>query len=85
MGRNRLDSVGYQLTGNVVALNSGYLGLGRRQQPRPPDDTYGGGIWEKLPPPTSKCALSVHPQIIAGMYLYQITGQSKYLTTSEDL
>ncbi len=75
---------GYQITGNVVALNSA-ISVWDAVNNRGLDNVFGGGIWEKLPPPTSKCALSVHPQIIAGMYLYQVTGQSKYLTTSETL
>ncbi len=75
---------GYQITGNVVALNSAIY-VWDAVNSRGLDDTFGGGIWEKLPPPTSKCALSVHPQIIAGMYLYQLTGQSKYLTTCAEL
>ncbi len=75
---------GYQITGNVVALNAA-ISVWDAVNSRGLDNTFGGGIWEKLPPPTSKCALSVYPQIIAGMYLYQVTGQSKYLTTSQDL
>jgi len=75
---------GYQITGNIAALNSAIY-VWDAVNNRGLDDAYGGGIWEKLPPPTSKCALSVCPQIIAGMYLYQLTGQSKYLTTCEEL
>lgn len=75
---------GYQITGDVTALNSAIYNWDAVNA-RGLDDVYDGGIWEKLPAPTSKCALSVCPQIIAGVYLYQITGQSEYLTISEDL
>ena len=75
---------GYEITGNVVALNSA-ISIWDAVNSRGLDATFGGGIWEKLPPPTSKCALSVYPQIIAAIHLYQLTGQSKYLTTSQTL
>ena len=75
---------GYQTTGNVVALNSA-ISVWNAVMSRGWDDTFGGGIWEQLPAPTSKCALSNYPQIIAGMALYQITGQINYLTTCETI
>jgi hypothetical protein len=74
----------YETTGNIVALNSA-ISVWNAVMSRGWDSTFGGGIWEKLPPPTSKCALSNYPQIIAGMHLFQITGQSNYLTTSRTI
>ena len=75
---------GYQTTGNVVALNSA-VSVWNAVMSRGWDSTFGGGIWEQLPPPTSKCALSNYPQIIAGVALFQITGQTNYLTTCETI
>ena len=74
----------YETTGNIVALNSA-ISVWNAVMSRGWDSTFGGGIWEKLPAPSSKCALSNYPQIIAGMHLFQITGQSNYLTTCESI
>jgi hypothetical protein len=74
----------YETTGNVVALNSA-ISVWNAVMSRGWDNTFGGGIWEKLPAPSSKCALSNYPQIIAGIHLFQITGQSNYLTTCENI
>jgi hypothetical protein len=74
----------YEITGNIVALNSA-ISVWNAVMSRGWDSTYGGGIWEQLPAPTSKCALSNYPEIIAGMHLFQITRQSNYLNTCETI
>jgi Glycosyl hydrolase family 76/Immunoglobulin I-set domain len=75
---------GYEITGNGAAFNSAVFNWNAVMS-RGWDSTYGGGIWEQLPPPTSKCALSCCPQVIAGIHLFQITGQTNYLTTSQTI
>ncbi len=75
---------GYLITGNVAALNSAIYNWDAVMS-RGWDSAFGGGIWEKLPIPTSKCALSNYPQIIAGLALYQVTGNTNYLTQCETI
>ncbi len=77
---------GYQVTGNVAALNSAVFNWNAVNS-RGWDNAFGGGIWEKLPKDynSSKVVLCNCPQIIAGMVLYQITGQSNYLTQCQTI
>jgi predicted alpha-1,6-mannanase (GH76 family) len=74
---------GYQITGNTAwlndaetqwnnAYNRGWTGNG------------GGGIWEN-DTDYSKCALSNDPFVWEGVSLYQITGDSSYLTKAEQI
>ena len=74
---------GYQITGDTAwlnvaetqwnnAYNRGWSGDG------------GGGIWENLTY-YSKCALSNDPFVWEGVSLYQITGDSSYLTKAEQI
>ncbi len=76
---------GYQETGNVNFLNAATLNWNAVwSRTRGWDTKFGGGIWENTSTTTpSKCTLSNAPFIIAGCMLYRITGNSTYLTESE--
>jgi alpha-glucosidase len=75
---------GYQITGNtnllIQATNAWNMAYNRGW-----DSQLGGGIWEEMTMKNAKCALSNDPMIIAGAALYQITGQSAYLTKCENI
>ena len=77
---------GYQITGNVAALNSAVFNWDAVMN-RGWDTVFGGGIWETTAKDytSSKVVLCNCPQIIAGMTLYQITGQTNYFTTCESI
>jgi predicted alpha-1,6-mannanase (GH76 family) len=77
---------GYQITGNVAALNSAIFNWNKVMS-RGWDNVFGGGIWETTAKnyTSSKVVLCNSPQVIAGIVLYQVTGQSSYLTTSENI
>ena len=77
---------GYPITGSVVALNSAIFNWNAVMS-RGWDDVFGGGIWETTAKDytSSKVVLCNCPQIIAGMTLYQITGQTNYLDTCETI
>ena len=73
----------YESTGNVIALNSA-KSVWQAVYNRGWNDVFGGGILEQMGH-GSKDALSNYPEIIAGMHLYQITGQTNYLTTCQTI
>jgi hypothetical protein len=72
---------GYQITGNssflTEAENEWNMGYNRGW-----DSSLGGGIWENTSKP-DKEALSNNPYIFEAVTLYQITGDSNYLTKAE--
>ena len=80
---------GYQQTGNSAFLSAaGNNWNAVYNRTRGWDSTFGGGIWENTDPKTpqetpSKCVLSNAPFVIAGGMLYRITGDSNYLTKSQ--
>jgi hypothetical protein len=70
----------YQFTGNssyLTIVENNWNGVYNRGW-----DTTNGGIWENQDK-LSKCALSNDPFIADGVVLYQVTGDSTYLTKSE--
>jgi predicted alpha-1,6-mannanase (GH76 family) len=73
----------YETTGNIMALNSA-MSVWSAVYSRGWDNVFGGGIYEQIGH-GSKDALSNYPEIIAGMHLYKITGQTNYLTTCETI
>ena len=73
----------YETTGNVLALNTAES-VWQAVYNRGWNDVFGGGILEQIGY-GSKDALSNYPEIIAGMHLYQITGQANYLTTCQTI
>ncbi len=73
----------YETTGNVMALNSA-ISVWNAVWNRGWDDVFDGGIYERMGY-GSKNALSNYPQIIAGMHLYKITGQTNYLTICQTI
>lgn len=75
---------GYQITGNTTFLNKG-ISAWNMAYNRGWDSTFGGGIWEDMNQMDAKCALSNDPMIIAGCALYQITGDSAYLTKCQGI
>jgi predicted alpha-1,6-mannanase (GH76 family) len=75
---------GYQITGNPALLNQA-ISAWNMAYNRGWDSALGGGIWENMELKDAKCALSNDPMIIAGAALYQITGQSAYLTKCENI
>jgi len=75
---------GYQITGNTNLLNQAIYAWNMAYN-RGWDSALGGGIWEEMNLKDAKCALSNDPMIIAGAALYQITGQSAYLTKCEGI
>ena len=75
---------GYQITGNAALLSQATNAWNMAYN-RGWDSALGGGIWEEMTMTNAKCALSNDPMIIAGAALYQITGQSAYLTKCEGI
>jgi hypothetical protein len=75
---------GYQITGNIALLNKATNAWNMAYN-RGWDSALGGGIWEEMNAKDAKCALSNDPMIIAGTALYQITGQSSYLTKCQNI
>jgi alpha-glucosidase len=75
---------GYQITGNTALLNQATNAWNMAYN-RGWDSQLGGGIWENMATKDAKCALSNDPMIIAGAALYQITGQSTYLTKCQNI
>lgn len=75
---------GYQITGNPALLNQAVSAWNMAYN-RGWDSALGGGIWENMAMKDAKCALSNDPMIIAGAALYQITGQSAYLTKCQNI
>ncbi|BDI29345.1 hypothetical protein CCAX7_13960 [Capsulimonas corticalis] len=80
---------GYQITGNNAFLNKATYAWNMAYN-RGWDTSYGGGgIWENMDNfphgdgHADKCALSTNPFITSGLALYQITGDSSYLTKSQ--
>ena len=69
---------GYQITGDTkyrdIAANNWNMMYNRAW-----DNTVGGGLWENQDKQT-KNALSTNPNIIAGIFIYQSTGDAGYLT-----
>ncbi|HEX7652575.1 MAG TPA: TIM-barrel domain-containing protein, partial [Verrucomicrobiae bacterium] len=75
---------GYQITGNTNLLNQATNAWNMAYN-RGWDAALGGGIWEDMNQKDAKCALSNDPMIVAGVALYQLTGQSAYLTKSQGI
>lgn len=75
-------SKGYPITGNPLARATAIHAWNAVME-RGWDDTFGGGIWQKMPVGNSKTVLSNCPQIIGGMELYKITGDYTYVTKCE--
>ncbi len=75
---------GYQITDNTDLLNQAIYAWNMAYD-RGWDSDLGGGIWEEMNLKDAKCTLSNDPMIIAGVALYQITGQSAYLTKCQDI
>ncbi|WP_165864707.1 RICIN domain-containing protein [Capsulimonas corticalis] len=73
---------GYQITGNTAFLNAARNNWDMAYN-RGWDSALGGGVWEEMNSKFSKCALSNDPLVISGCALYQITGDSSYLTKSQ--
>ena len=73
----------YETTGNVMALYSA-ISVWNAIYNRGWNDVFGGGILEQIGY-GSKDALSNYPEIIAGLHLYAITGQTNYLTTCQTI
>ena len=73
---------GYQITGNTTYLNKATYAWNLAYN-RGWDSTFGGGIWENMGTKASKCALSNDPFVTTGCSLYQITGDSTYLTKAK--
>jgi len=74
---------GYQITGNTAWLNVAETQWNDAYN-RGWSSNGGGGIWENLTD-YSKCALSNDPFVWEGVSLYQITGDSSYLTKAEQI
>ncbi len=72
---------GYQITGNTSYRDAAAQNF-NAVWTRGWSSDLGGGIWEK-DTGTSKCVLSNAPFIIAGCMLYRATGDSTYLTRSQ--
>ncbi len=77
-------SKGYPITGNPLARETA-ISAWNAVMNRAWDDTFGGGIWQKMPVGNSKTVLSNCPQIIGGLELYKITGDNVYITKSETI
>jgi alpha-glucosidase len=75
---------GYQITGNAALFNKATNAWNMAYN-RGWDSALGGGIWEEMNARDAKCALSNDPMIVAGGVLYQITGQSAYLTKCQSI
>ncbi len=73
---------GYQITGNTTYLTQGEYAWNTAYN-RGWDSTFGGGVWENMATLASKCALSNDPFVTLGCTLYQITGDSTYLTKAK--
>lgn len=75
---------GYQMTGNSAfltdAANNWNMAYNRGW-----DNTFGGGVWEEQSGKHSKAALSNDSLIIAGCALYEVTGDSNYLTKCQNM
>ncbi len=71
---------GYQITGNTAWLNMAETQWNKAYNRG--WTSAGGGIWEN-DTDYSKCALSNDPFVWEGVSLYQITGDSSYLTKAE--
>lgn len=74
---------GYQITGNTAYLDAAAQNWNAVYN-RGWDSNLGGGILEKQSA-TSKCVLSNAPFIIGGCMIYAATGDSNYLTKSQQV
>ncbi|HEU5123945.1 MAG TPA: TIM-barrel domain-containing protein, partial [Verrucomicrobiae bacterium] len=75
---------GYKITGNPDLLNKA-ISAWNMAYNRGWDSALGGGIWEEMNLKDAKCALSNDPMIVAGCALYEITGETAYLTKCQDI
>ncbi|MES2920630.1 MAG: glycoside hydrolase family 76 protein [Verrucomicrobiota bacterium] len=75
-------SKGYPITGNPLARETA-ISAWNAVWTRGRDDTFGDGIWQKMPVGNSKTVLSNCPQIIGGLELYKITGDIAYIEKCE--
>ncbi len=85
---SRMCIRGYLVTGNANLLNAAKNNWNTIYN-RGYNTTYGGGIWELMTTANagtgSKSALATIPTVITGCLLYQATGDSTYLTKSQNL
>jgi hypothetical protein len=76
---------GYFITGNTAFLDAAKSNFDMVWH-RGWDDTYGGGIWENMDnvPDGGKGCLSNFPMAIAGIWIYEATGDQWYFDRARD-
>ncbi len=74
---------GYQITGNTAlrdaAINNWNFAFDRGW-----DSSLGGGLWENMEKHT-KASLANNPMIISGTFIYEVTGDVKYLNKCKQI